>query len=330
MDQIKIKPLTKEQIIIAADRLTRFKETETKYLRVFFELITGNLITPKFKKSDLENTDYAVLANFASEIINYSLEALGFKTGDNFEINEKLLKYETSVFKISENAKKLLKNKIDYYSVIKLISNSDVPNLIWLKNLGKNYDIEQQREKEGFLFPLKMILIAEGATEETLLPEFGKLCGFDFYKKGVYIISAGGKNQVVKMYYKYAELLNLPIFVLLDKDAAENLEEIYPKLRKTDKIHLLKCGEFEDLLQDDLVKRTLDYELNNISVLEKEILDSDKPRAKVLEEIFKTRGRHEFKKVEFANLVKKNIKSKSDVSPEISEIIKEIESAYIK
>ena len=72
-------------------------------------------------------------------------------------------------------------------------------------------------------------------------------------------MSAGGKNQVVKLYYRLVDSLNLPIFVLLDKDAKENLEEIKPKLRSIDKIHLLACGEFEDLLPLELVHRTLDY-----------------------------------------------------------------------
>ena len=37
---IKIKPLTKEQILISLDRLTRFKNPEIKYLRVFKDIIT--------------------------------------------------------------------------------------------------------------------------------------------------------------------------------------------------------------------------------------------------------------------------------------------------
>ena len=50
MNDLKIKPLTIEQLTISIDRLTRFKNTETKYLRVFKELILSNLINPKFKK----------------------------------------------------------------------------------------------------------------------------------------------------------------------------------------------------------------------------------------------------------------------------------------
>ncbi len=46
----KVKPLTKEQIIISIDRLTRFKNTEVKYFRVFSDILINNLISPKFKK----------------------------------------------------------------------------------------------------------------------------------------------------------------------------------------------------------------------------------------------------------------------------------------
>ena len=59
-------------------------------------------------------------------------------------------------------------------------------------------------------------------------------------------------------------------------------------------------------------------------MLEKEKLNEDVPRVKFLEEVFKTRGMHEFKKVEFAQMVKKNIKSDEDISPEVVEIIDEI------
>ena len=54
--QLKIKPMNREQIIIAVDRLTRFKPTVDKYLRVFRETILKNLITPSFKLCYL--TDY--------------------------------------------------------------------------------------------------------------------------------------------------------------------------------------------------------------------------------------------------------------------------------
>lgn len=324
MKNSKVKPLTKSQIIISIDRLTRFKNTETKYLRVFKDILTQNLIEPKFKKTDLEKMDYSELRNWAEFVINYSLEMAGLALENDYLINQRLLNYENSVFENNKNVQELLNNKINYKACLSYIDEKSPKNLLWLKNLEISSDIRKSRFDNSLRFPVEKVVIAEGATEETLLPEFAKRCGYDFDKEGIYILSAGGKNQVVKLYYQLVESLKLPIFVLLDKDAKENLEEIQPKLRDIDKIHLLDCGEFEDLLPIKLVERTLDYELKNISMLEKEKLNEDIPRVKFLEEVFKTRGMHEFKKVEFAQMVKKNIKHEEDISPEVVEIIDEI------
>lgn len=324
MKNSKVKPLTKSQIIISIDRLTRFKNTETKYLRVFKDILTQNLIEPKFKKTDLEKMDYSELRNWAEFVINYSLGMAGLTLENDYLINQRLLNYENSVFENNKNVQELLNNKINYKACLSYIDEKSPKNLLWLKNLEISSDIRKSRFDNSLRFPVEKVVIAEGATEETLLPEFAKRCGYDFDKEGIYVLSAGGKNQVVKLYYQLVESLKLPIFVLLDKDAKENLEEIQPKLRDIDKIHLLDCGEFEDLLPIKLVERTLDYELKNISMLEKEKLNEDIPRVKFLEEVFKTRGMHEFKKVEFAQMVKKNIKHEEDISPEVVEIIDEI------
>ncbi len=324
MKNSKVKPLTKSQIIISIDRLTRFKNTETKYLRVFKDILTQNLIEPKFKKTDLEKMDYSELRNWSEFVINYSLEMAGLTLENDYLINQRLLNYENSVFENNKNVQELLNNKINYKACLSYIDEKSPQNLLWLKNLEISSDIRKSRFDNSLRFPVEKVVIAEGATEETLLPEFAKRCGYDFDKEGIYVLSAGGKNQVVKLYYQLVESLKLPIFVLLDKDAKENLEEIQPRLRDIDKIHLLDCGEFEDLLPIKLVERTLDYELKNISMLEKEKLNEDIPRVKFLEEVFKTRGMHEFKKVEFAQMVKKNIKHEEDISPEVVEIIDEI------
>lgn len=324
MKNSKVKPLTKSQIIISIDRLTRFKNTETKYLRVFKDILTQNLIEPKFKKTDLEKMDYSELRNWAEFVINYSLEMAGLTLENDYLINQRLLNYENSVFENNKNVQELLNNKINYKACLSYIDEKSPKNLLWLKNLEISSDIRKSRFDNSLRFPVEKVVIAEGATEETLLPKFAKRCGYDFDKEGIYVLSAGGKNQVVKLYYQLVESLKLPIFVLLDKDAKENLEEIQPRLRDIDKIHLLDCGEFEDLLPIKLVERTLDYELKNISMLEKEKLNEDIPRVKFLEEVFKTRGMHEFKKVEFAQMVKKNIKHEEDISPEVVEIIDEI------
>lgn len=323
-DKIKIKPLTKQQIIISLDRLTRFKPTEDKYLRVFKDILTSNLITPKFKKSQLDSMDYAILKDFAQNIFNYSLESLGIALSNDFEINKKLLNYEKSIFKLDENTKKLLENKIDYKSALGLLDTPHLPlNLKWLKTLAKDANQEQNRKDLGLKFPIKKVIIVEGITEEILLPKFAKICGCDFDKQGLYLISAGGKNQVVKLFYKFAESLKLPMFVLLDNDAKENFEAISTKLRPHDKVKVLASGEFEDILPLNLIKKTLNEHFRNYSSVILEDLRVDAPMTQILEDLFKTRGL-EFKKAEFASLVGEIIATKNDISPEIEAVILEI------
>lgn len=322
-ESIKIKPLTKEQIIISADRLTRFKFTEQKYLRVFTDILVNNLISPKMKKTEIEETDYKKITELAEYIINSSLENLGISIQNSGKINKKLKQYENLVFVLESSCEKLLDNNINYDGILELLGKPDVKNLQWLKSLEADSDPVALRELHSLKFPISTVLICEGITEETLLPEFAKLMDFDFDKNGIFVLSAGGKNQVVKTFYKLVECLKLPIFVLLDKDAEENYREILPKMRKIDRIHLIEHGEFEDILPVKLLEKTLDFATKNISVAEEgEIHEGE--TVEFLTDFFKHRGLHEFKKAEFAHMVKENISSKEDVSEEISEILKEL------
>lgn len=338
---MKIKPLTTQQLIISIDRLTRFKEPEIKYLRVFKDIITNNLIEPKLKKSELDNMNYEDIKNLAEEIINNSLskirhsELSGMRSftiiqddiceeSHNNLINQRLFDYENSVFNLNENVQKLLKNKINYNEIIKLLPDDIPMNLKFLKSLAKTHPI-----RENNCFPVEKIILCEGITEEILLPVFAKICGYDFKQHGIFVISAGGKNQVVKYFYNYADCLKIPIFVLLDNDASENLAEIKPRMRGIDKIHLLKNGEFEDMLPNSLIIKTLNYAAENISIVSIEDLENASSKVEFLEEFFRHRGMHEFKKAEFARLVKENIKNINDVSDEIKEIIEEIKVSMI-
>lgn len=323
---MKFKALTKEQVLISLDRLTRFKPTKEKYLRVFFDIILGNIVEPKYKKTELENLDMQEIANLAVEVLNNSLNELlpDINVETDSLINKKLLEYENSVFNNDEQTQILLNNEINYKLAINLIDETCVVNLRWLKSLAENADLKLMREEHYLKFPIEKVLLVEGLTEETLLPAFSKYLGHDFYQKGIQVIPAGGKSQVVKMYYKLSEELKLPIFLLLDKDAEENIAQIKPKLREIDKIHLVACGEFEDLLPKSLIIKTINKHLENFNSISEEDFEEELPEAKNLENIFKTKGLHEFKKAEFAKMVRGNIANDSDVSDEIREIIKEI------
>ncbi len=326
--QNKIKPMTREQIIIAIDRLTRFKPTVDKYLRVFKETILNNLITPSFKKKDLDEMDFSKISELATEIINFSLKELKVFEKDDLALNKKLKDYENDVFVNSKETQELLNNNISYKSAIKLFTEDDlkVKNLLWLSKLESEENSAELRKQYSTHFPLQKIIIAEGITEEILLPVFAKILGVDFDKYGFHIISAGGKNQVVKAFYQYAEILRLPIFVLLDNDAKENLEQIKPKIRPIDKIHLVQSGEFEDLLPQNLILRTLNNHLKNLSFVEVSDFDSELSTVKNLEEIYKEKGLEDFKKSDFAHLISENVKTKDDLSAEILNIIEELKA----
>jgi len=326
LDKLKIKPLTKEQIIISLDRLTRFKDTEAKYIRVFRDIILNNLIFPKFKKNSFDEISYEEVKNYAEQIINYSLYSLGIKNSNDFSINQKINDYENSIFNLDKNTQILLFNKIDYKAAINLLDENIPLNLKWLKYLGSEENIIHSREKYHLHFPVEKIVLTEGITEEILLPKFAKLCGYDFDKNGVHIISAGGKNQVVKYFYRLSKNLKIPVFVLFDKDAVDNLYEINYKLRDFDKVHMLKCGEFEDLLPISLIKRTINNTMKNFYDITEDMLQRDLPMVKILDEFFKYHGLSEFKKAEFAQTVKTNIQSADDASEEIKDIISAIAS----
>lgn len=317
---MKFKKLTKEQILISMDRLTRFKYTKNKYLRVFLDIILNNLNEPKYKKNDLLNLSCTEIRNIAEEIFNNSLN----EASNDFFINKKIYEYENSVFYLDNDCKEFLNNNLDYKSALKYIDSTCPINLQWLKSLEFDYNLVENRELHYLKYPIEKIILVEGLTEEILLPAFSKYLNYDFYQKGIQVIGAGGKNQVVKMYYKLIEEVKLPIFLLLDKDAEENIKQIRPRLREIDKIHLVSCGEFEDMLPKSLIIKTINNHLENFSSISESDLDDSLPEVKNLEYIFKTKGLHEFKKADFAKLIRNNISEESDISPEIAEIIEEI------
>lgn len=263
--------------------------------------------------------DYESIKLFAQEIINNSLAFCIGNIKNTLEINQYLINYEKNTFNITSQTERLIDNNINYDAFLQLVNNNSPQNILWLKNLRNNGSLNIYPVR----YPIKAVVLVEGITEEILLPVFSKICGFDFDTAGIQLISAGGKNQVVKLFYKFAEQLKIPIFVLLDSDAKQNCEQIKCKLRKFDKIHILKNGEFEDILPVNLIKRTLNDYFRNLNSVSDEELSKDR-MVYNLEEIFKKKGFHEFKKAEFAQLISTQANSKEDISDEIKTVISEI------
>jgi len=322
---MKYKKLTPEQLRISFDRITRFKFTKDKYFRVFSEVILSNLIEPVYKKSELIQMKPKELTELAETIINGSLENLypNIKKFDS-KINDLIKEYENTIYFNDLETQEYLNNKLNYSLAINLIDEASPINLRWLKLASNSDNLVSIREKHGLKYPIEKVLLVEGITEDILLPTFSKYLGYDFFRKGIQIIPAGGKNQVVKLYYELSNELRIPIFVLLDKDAEENISQIKPRLRNIDKIHLVSCGEFEDLLPKGLIIKTVNNELNNFASISDNDFDMSVSTAKNLENIFKAKGLHEFKKADFAKLVRDNISQDTDISDEVQSIIREL------
>lgn len=105
--------------------------------------------------------------------------------------------------------------------------------------------------------PVQVLVLVEGETEKLLLPIFAETMNIHFHALGVYVLPSGGKNQMLALYQKFRPILNVPIFVILDRDAAETAATLRPILRAEDVICELAEGEFEDMYEMDLILKTL-------------------------------------------------------------------------
>ena len=121
---MKYKKLSNEQILISIDRLTRFKPTKEKYLRVYTDIITSNLLEPKLKKNDIRNMDYELLSLYVSVIFNLTLG----ENKDN-KINNKLKEYENNIYINDNDTQKLKFDNAVYENLFKTkVDNTVVTN----------------------------------------------------------------------------------------------------------------------------------------------------------------------------------------------------------
>ncbi len=332
LTKIKFSPVAQENLVIALDRLTRFKYPEIKYYRVFSDILCRYLLYPKLSKKQILNLDIQVLKKLFETIWNDSVKKYEPEVCQDKKLNAMLKNYICNTYSISDTVKKLVEVDININGVLsiakELYGYDNLPlNLKFLIQLENNSsDIFKLRSKHSLLFPVQKVVLCEGITEEILLPGFASLNGYDFYKNGVKLIGAGGKNQVVKMYCELKEELKLPVFVLLDADAKASANIISSMLRNGDFVYLIKHGEFEDIFSLNLIKRTINNRYKNIC--ESSIADFKKnaPMTKLLADFFRINELGDFQKAEFAKELSSNLKYKTDLTGEIIEIIEAIKA----
>ncbi len=315
---MKFKTIPDEYYVTILDRLTRFEPAHKRYKRVFDDIINKFCIDIKAKNLNI-NEQISVV----EDILNFSLES------DIDDIITPIFSgLEEKYFKYDNTSYQYLSCRINLSAMFNKISNFDnLPqNIEWLKFIKNNYDLRKNRSEHSLLYPVEKIILCEGETERLLLPVLLKICGVDIYKKGIFLIPAGGKNQVARKYYQMADYTILPFFVLLDIDAMQTKLLINRKLRQDDAVYIINSGEFEDLIPKNILINVInsvhDNELHcNINDFDEALVNS-----KNLDLIYKKYGFGEFKKAHFAHQLKEHIEkncTKADFEGlEITEIAK--------
>lgn len=332
-NKIKFKYLTKEELTINIDRLSRFKLPETSYERVFTSIITRNLISPKYSKADIEKLTSEKISYIIKKIWNESVEYNYGKSGEE-EYEYKILKLliKETFKNIPQRTKKLMDTPIKISAILKDASKNPMPfNLKFLVEAAKNIggtcnfnDLKSLREEKGLRYPAEKLIIAEGITEEILLPVFAKKSGRDFDKEGIFIIGSGGKSKSPDLYAKVKDKIKIPVILLFDKDAEKIAGTLANYMEKKDKLTVIENGEFEDIISKNLIKRALNKFYEPATPLTKEELRNEKRMCKNIENFFRTRHLGEYKKSAVSKIFAENIKYAGDVSKEIKELFNKI------
>lgn len=309
-----------EYIQICLDRLTRFKPVSERYIRVIDDVLSKCLIQMDEKLSDIQMSRKIELVQ---TILNSAAKNL-----TDLKLNEIIKNDEEKIFYLTNEDREFLNSKIDFLALINLLDENTLPlNLKRLK-FQNNLTSNETREKYATLFPVSKVVLVEGITEEILLIEFAKILGLDFKKEGIFVIGAGGKNQVARKYYKLIEEIKIPIFILLDSDAIEIANLIIPKLRNKDKLHLIKTGEFEDILTGKLIKNALNFHFAQNMLNNENEFEENGHAVVELHDCFKNNGWGEFKKADFAKIIREYLHQAKNppVSDELKLITDEIKN----
>ena len=302
----QIKPMSVGEMILALDRISRFKFPSEKLKRVYVETICSHILKSD-KKEDVYNLENKILVENFTKIWNYSIEKNFSSFRNDFSLNENYINEEKKCYVLSRADIDLMPNNCDFSTLINNIKKSEIPNNFY-----------------AYKTPRKIVL-TEGVTEEILLPEFSKIHGFDWGKNNIKIVGIGGKSRILRQYEILKKQLKIPIYILLDYDAKNIFEQIKKEMRKIDSGHLISLGEIEDIIPVNLFKNAINKEFKQQSKISVKDFDKNLSMVKNLKNIFKEKGFGEFKKAKMANLIKEILSSNIKLSNELLLILTEIE-----
>ena len=305
---MKFKKIEPEYFPVILDRLTRFEPAYIRFKRVFNDIINKYCINTDSKAYSIADT-----ISIVEDIFSYTLNT----PPTSCFISDILYGLEDKYFNKNETSYQYLSARLNISSILdKLDDNAKLTkNVIWLKNLSEDsFDLVKLRESKKLLYPIEKILLCEGETEKILLNTMLNFSNVDMDKLGILLIAAGGKNQVARKYYEMIEYTKTPFFILLDKDATETKHQIELKQRDKDEIYILSSGEFEDLIPVQILANAINMAHSADFHCKIDDFQSEVSTVHNIEQIYRKYGFGDFKKADFAKILKEYIIKNADKS----------------
>jgi hypothetical protein len=177
----------------------------------------------------------------------------------------------------------------------------------------------------GQFFP-RLILLVEGATETILMPHFARLLGCDFDKLGVLAVGTGGANQTSRKYLLLKDMTSIPIYIVLDADALQQVEIIGDIRRDSDRLHVWSAGDIEDTFAAPVLLSQINYYVaaRGAEPLSLSQLPDGERRTAALNKAFRKRGLGDFDKIGFARSIVDRLQDPADVPRDAAVVIKDI------
>jgi hypothetical protein len=142
------------------------------------------------------------------------------------------------------------------------------------------------------------------------------------------LLAAGGAKQVSKRFFQLRDIVSVPLFCVLDRDAVEQSELIRDALRDFDQLHVLADGEIEDAFEPKFFASVLNNYLNAKLASAEPIAASElapdrqgRGRTATARHILRQRASLDFDKVEFAQLARDQLRTAGDIPAELRHII---------
>jgi hypothetical protein len=195
-----------------------------------------------------------------------------------------------------------------------------------LQNLQKHFhkEISLRRKQLPASFMPSLLLLVEGGTEAVLLPHLARLINRDFDALAVMVTSVGGSKQMARRYLELKDSIVLPIVIVVDRDAEEQIEMLSDALRDQDRLHTWSDGEIEDTFQIDVLVRHLNFyarSCGSTMLIQSDDFRSGVRRTQMLDKLWRQSGLGDFDKIGFAQSLTTTMTEAAEIPADIRSAI---------